>query len=411
MILRYFTSKKRCLFRMVISIFFCVLCISSTAFAQEEISENELYALSAVLMDAKTGRVLYEKNGYEEMPMASTTKIMTCIIALESGKLDKVVEVSEYASSMPEVHLGMREGEQFVLQDLLYSLMLESHNDSAVAIAEGVSGTVEDFLKLMNEKAKELGCNNTLFLTPNGLDETITDENGKKQIHHTTAADLSRIMSYCINESPKSEEFLKITQTKQYSFSDVSGKRSFACSNHNSFLSMMEGALSGKTGFTAAAGYCYVGALRRDDKDLVVALLACGWPNNKSYKWSDTKKLMSYGLKSFSNRIINVLDENVTLEVEGGVYDPFSENRSTINASVETKSIEILLSDNDQTNVVVEIEKKPVAPINAGDVVGAVKYYVNDSLIYETALTSKETIQKKSLRWAIEEIVEMIFDK
>ena len=154
--------------------------------------------------------------------MASTTKIMTCIVTLEQADLEDVVTVSEEAASQPKVHLGMRTGERFRLKDLLYSLMLESHNDSAVAIAEHVGGTVEEFADLMNKKAQTLGCENTYFITPNGLDAT--DENGS---HSTTAADLARIMSYCITESPKKEEFLAITGTPSYSFSNADGNRNF----------------------------------------------------------------------------------------------------------------------------------------------------------------------------------------
>ena len=198
---------------------------------------------------------------------------MTCIVALEMGNLDDVYEATSYAASMPKVHLGVQAGEQYRLKDLLYALMLESFNDSAVVIAEGLAGSVDAFAELMNQKAWDLGCMDTYFITPNGLDAA--DDNG---IHSTTAQDLATIMSYCI----QNEEFLEITRTQSYSFTDVSGKRSFTCNNHNSFLSMMEGALSGKTGFTNNAGYCYVGSLRRDGKTYVVALLACGWPNNKS---------------------------------------------------------------------------------------------------------------------------------
>lgn len=109
-------------------------------------------------------------------------------------------------------------------------------------------------------------------------------------------------MKYCIKESPCREDFLNVTRTASYSFYDADKKRSFSCNNHNAFLNMMEGALTGKTGFTANAGYCYVGALTRDGKTFIVALLACGWPNNKTYKWKDTVKLMNYGLENYSYR-------------------------------------------------------------------------------------------------------------
>ncbi len=121
-------------------------------------------------MDADSGRVLYGKEEETVLPMASTTKIMTCILALENGSLTDEVEASSHAASQPQVHLGMNKGDRFCLEDLLYSLMLESHNDSAVAIAEHIGGSVEGFAELMNEKAGEIGCTDTHFITPNGLD-------------------------------------------------------------------------------------------------------------------------------------------------------------------------------------------------------------------------------------------------
>ena len=179
-----------------------VLCISTVSTvlhvqAEDEVQmdASKLYAQSAVLMDGESGRVLFEKGGGEERPMASTTKIMTCILALETANLNDIVTVSKEAARQPEVHLGMKEGDQFYMEDLLYSIMLESHNDSAWAVAEHISGTVDEFTSLMDQKAKKLGCNHTNFVTPNGLDGK--DEDG---IHHTTAKDLARIMRYCIME-------------------------------------------------------------------------------------------------------------------------------------------------------------------------------------------------------------------
>ena len=132
---------------------------------KEEKFQKKLHAQSAVLLDADTGRVLYGKEEEQIRPMASTTKIMTCILALESGKLDEVVTVSENAAKQPKVHLGASSGQKFYLKDLLYSLMLESHNDTAVMIAEHIGGDVEGFAELMNQKARELGCEDTCFIT------------------------------------------------------------------------------------------------------------------------------------------------------------------------------------------------------------------------------------------------------
>ena len=164
----------------------------------------ELRARAAVLMDGDTGRILYGKNQDQTLPMASTTKIMTCILALENASLDDVVEVSSYAASMPDVQLNIREGEQYRLEDLLYSLMLESHNDTAAAIAEHVAGTREAFADMMNQKARDIGCRDTFFITPNGLDAEDPDTG---RIHSTTAAELAGILRYCLFQSPEREGF------------------------------------------------------------------------------------------------------------------------------------------------------------------------------------------------------------
>ena len=235
--------------------------------------EEQLYALSAVLMDGETGRVLYGKEAYKGRPNASTTKVMTCILALEMASGDDYVQVSRNAASQPQTHLGMREGQQFYLEDLLYSLMLKSHNDTAVAIAEHIGGSVEKFALLMNEKAKSLGCTDTHFVTPNGLDAE--DEGG---VHHTTARDLALIMRYAV----KNETFLHIAQTRDYTFSEITGKRTFSVHNANAFLDMRDGVLAGKTGYTSQAGYCYVCAWEKEGKTFIVSLLGCGWPNHKN---------------------------------------------------------------------------------------------------------------------------------
>ena len=319
---RVFDRKKIICICMTVLMFLESINNGVTVFGKEP---DQLYALSAVLMDADTGRVLFEKDGYTVRANASTTKIMTCILAIESGKLEELVTVSKYAASMPDVQLGIKEGEQYLLNDLLYSLMLESHNDVAVAIAEHIGGDVKTFANLMNAKAEEIGCKNTHFITPNGLDASEETDEGVK-IHGTTAADLAKIMSYCI----KNEEFLKITQTMSYSFSnrtvDDTGKqliggRKYTVNNKNAFLTMMDGVLSGKTGFTGDAGYCYVGALENGGRRYVIALLGCGWPNNKTYKWSDSKKLFNYGIENYKKS--DFFDYGISFPdiiIENGVY-------------------------------------------------------------------------------------------
>lgn len=371
----------------------------------DEITASQLYAQSAVLMDADSGRILFAKNGQEERAMASTTKIMTCILALENGDLSEEITVSAEAASQPAVRLGMRDGQRFRLNDLLYSLMLESHNDSAVAVAECVGGTVEGFAAMMNRKAMELGCSDTYFITPNGLDAE--DETGK---HHTTAADLARIMRYCIMDSEKKDAFLEITRTESYQFSDCDGSGSYSCSNHNSFLRMMEGALSGKTGFTADAGYCYVGALRRDDRTFIVALLACGWPNNKGYKWSDTRKLMDYALENYQYREFGTEEETVSVVVENGTAGGFpGADGVQIGASAETEPFRVLLKSGEEIDVEYDVPESVEAPVEKGQTLGTVVYSLNGGTFREYPLTADASVRKRDFSVCLSYIRDCFF--
>ena len=357
-----------------------------------EIKPSELYARSAVLMDAESGRILFTKNGREEMPMASTTKIMTCILALEKGDIAEPVSVSQEAASQPEVKLGMKNGQKFYLKDLLYSLMLESHNDSAVAIAEHVGGSVQNFADMMNQKAKELGCASTYFITPNGLDAQ--DENG---IHHTTAEDLARIMKYCIMDSPKKDQFLEITRTDTYTFADCDGAGSYSCNNHNAFLKMMEGALSGKTGFTADAGYCYVGALQRDDRTFITALLACGWPNNKGYKWSDTRKLMTYGIDNYFYTEISPQLPQKTIKVKNGFAGGFPQ-KEPVEAEVKIGggTQRILMKQTEELETEINLPEEISAPVKEGDRLGELTYSLDGRVIAVYPVFAAEDISSRS---------------
>lgn len=382
--------------------------------AQETEKEPaNLYAQSAVLMDADSGRILFGKEEDTKRPMASTTKIMTCILALEHMEEGQTAQVSNYAASQPEVRLGVRAGETYAVRDLLYSLMLESHNDSAVIIAEGIAGSVEQFALLMNEKAEELGCADTHFVTPNGLDGE--DEGG---IHATTAADLARIMKYCIMDSAKKEEFLEITRTGSYQFTDLSGRRSFSCNNHNAFLGMMDGALSGKTGFTADAGYCYVGALRRDDRTFIVALLACGWPNNKNYKWKDTRILMEYGLSNYTYRDIWEDIKTVCIPVKGGICDtdPYAKN-AVVPAGLDgTPSsdgdvpgeLKVLLRGDEAAEVTCEQTEGFTAPVKKGEHAGKITYTLAGEIIAEYGIVTLKAVEERTFSWCFRELLRRI---
>lgn len=349
---------------------------------QEEKEKLSLNARAAVLMDADSGRILYGKNETMVFPMASTTKIMTLIVALEHNEPDQIVMASAGASAMPEVRLGVHEGERYRMEDLYYAMMLESFNDAAMMIAEGTVGSVENFAELMNEKAISLGCTQTYFITPNGLDAA--DEKG---VHSSTAEDMAKIMRYAIDN----EDFLKITQTADYSFTDCDRKRSFEVHNKNVLLTMMDGVLSGKTGYTADAGYCYVCAVKKDDRTFIAALLGSGWPPHKGYKWSDVQTLLDYGDKNYRYQ---------TIDISKGVPDRQvhvmngEQNFATVRA--KQTNYRFLLSSEDKVHVESVLPGQLEAPVEAGQSVGSIRIFVNGDL---TAENDYVTINKIDARY------------
>lgn len=362
-------------------------------YGQESDMDLDLYARSALLMDASNGRVLYEKNGYEIMPMASTTKIMTCILALEYGNLDEVVTVSSHATSMPKVKLYIKKGEQYRLRDLLYSLMLQSHNDTAVAIAEHIGGNVEGFAKLMNQKARDLGCADTVFVTPNGLDGV----NEAGEVHSTTAYDLAKIAAYAI----QNEEFRKIIATRSYSFSTVDGRRNYTLSNTDAFLDMMPGAIGIKTGFTGNAGYCFVGALEEGDRTFISVVLACGWPPHKSYKWHDTKLLMNYGLDNFEYRYIETEKKVSDIPIVNGQTE-------SVPLSVVAENFTLMLSVSDRIEYERELPAYMEAPVTKGSIAGYDRYYVNGEVYRVFPIYVEQDVGKIDYRYCLEWIFKRI---
>lgn len=333
-----------------------------------------LHAKYACVMDAGSGRILYGKDAGKKAAMASTTKIMTALLVLESGRTNETVTASSYAASMPKVHLGMRKGYQYRLKDLLYSLMLESHNDTAAAIAEHIAGSVEGFAKIMNDKAKKLGMTNTHFVTPNGLDA---------KEHYSTAADMCRLAAYAI----QNKEFCSLVQTKTYQFSTIDGTHSYSLSNKDAFLSYYDGALGIKTGFTGNAGYCFVGAAKRGDVTLTSCVLACGWPPNKSFKWTDTSELMDYGLNYFSPIDLPVQDMTA-------VRIPVEDGTSAFVSCRQPDTVKTLTSRFETITVTYELPERLYAPVRADVPIGSVSFYINDKLYKKEEVFPSESIEK-----------------
>lgn len=357
--------------------------LESRAGTGVSLPSKDIYAKSACLMDQASGRILYNKEADTPLPMASTTKIMTCILALENAASDSIVKASKYAAGMPDVQLNMTEGEEFRLSDLLYSLMLESHNDTAAAIAEHIGSSVKEFAGMMNKKASELGCSDTCFVTPNGLDS----EN-----HHSTAADLCLIASYAV----KNPEFIKIIQTPSHSFSNMAGTKQYTVNNHDAFLKMYNGAIGIKTGFTGKAGYCFVGAATRNDMTLISAVLASGWPPHKTYKWNDTCKLMDYGFDNY--KTTTLLNGKISLNPL-----PIKDSRNICNSTSKQVSLSLSATysmpvcEGDSSSLILELPECLTAPVGNNETIGYARLVVNDKVVNKYPITAAEDIPEYTL--------------
>lgn len=266
------------MYRRISLVVILIVCyVFSTPTIGQTYGEVQLSAKSAILIEETTGRVLFEKDAHVQLPIASVTKIMTAIIALEYGNLHDDVFVSERAIQTGGSSIYLQRNEKISLEDLLYGLMLRSGNDAAVAIAEHIGGSVEGFVYLMNEKAQLLGMENTHFMNPHGL-----DEDG----HYSTAYDLAILMKYAMQHT----EFQEISNTKSY----VSKNRAYSWLNKNKLLTeYFEYCTGGKTGYTKKAGRTLV--TTATDEKLRLIAVTLNAPND----WQDHQNLYEYGFQTF----------------------------------------------------------------------------------------------------------------
>jgi D-alanyl-D-alanine carboxypeptidase (penicillin-binding protein 5/6) len=321
-------------------------------------------------MDTVTGRVLYDKNAYKKMPMASTTKIMTAIVAIELGNPDDIVTVSKKAANIWGSNIHLKAGQQMKLMDLLYGLMLNSGNDAAIAIAEHIGGSLEGFLDLMNNKASELGAENTCFKSPHGLDAAG---------HYTTAYDLALITRYAL-ENPL---FSKLVGTRAI---DIPGRK---LQNTNEMLFAYPGADGVKTGYTGQAGRCLVTSATRHNWRIISVVLNCATRNKRAqssriildYAFSNYKQyvLQNPGAHVADLAVLRGIRDHVPLVCAGGISYPLREGELEL---VEKK---VYLPDNLK------------APVYAGTEVGYMEYVLDDMVIGRTVLKTNSDVRKKGM--------------
>ncbi|MBQ8762086.1 MAG: D-alanyl-D-alanine carboxypeptidase [Clostridia bacterium] len=338
-------------------------------------------AKSAIMLDAKTGRVLYEKNANQQLPMASTTKIVTAITVIDNCEnLDEVVKIDSKAVGVEGTSIYLRTGEQLTVRELLYGLMLRSGNDAATALALHTGGTLENFCKMMDEKAKECGAENSSFKNPHGLDA---------KGHYTTAKDLALITSYALSN----KDFAKIVSTKSITIGEGESKRLLL--NKNKLLSKLDGCIGVKTGFTDDAGRCLVSACERDNLKLVSVVFNCG------PMFEESQELLELGFENFSMcEILPPYQSMDNVPVENGVKEYVG--------TYSQKGLSLPLSKQEESNINIVIDLKPMvtAPVEKDQEIGKVEVYAGKHLIFSEKIYTMEAVDSKLIKDKVKDILD-----
>lgn len=341
---------------------------------------------AAIIFEKTTGSILYGKNENEKRKMASTTKIMTAIVVLENvTDLTQIITISKKAASIGGSRLGLSTNDKISVSDLLYGLLLCSGNDTAIALAEFVGGSVEGFATLMNQKAIELGLNNTHFVTPHGLDN---DE------HYTTAYELALLTRYAL----ENETFSKIVSTRSYSV--VINRSSKTIGNTNELLGYLNGVYGVKTGFTNGANRCLVTACKRGDLDVICVVLGADTKKNRT---QDSLKLIEYAFSNFEMIDIESIIKKDFLEWSSNYSSQFFINKGISNflePYLETPQYSKYPIDksklktiNSEINCTYSFE----APLSENSKIGSLVFYVEDIKICELNIYTGNSILKKNI--------------
>lgn len=361
-------KKTLCILLSFLLIIPCaVTCVSSNP-----ADSLSLSARSAVLIDGDSGAVIYSKNPSEKMEMASTTKIMTALVAAESTDLGRTVRIAPEAVGIEGSSVYLQAGERMTLEELLYCLLLQSANDAAVAIAYTVAGSIEEFADMMNDKAREIGLENTHFTNPHGLGD---DE------HYTTAHDLAVITLHALKNDTVRE--ISSTYKKSLPISSDCSPRTLV--NHNKMLKLYDGAIGVKTGFTKRAGRCLVSAAERDGLTLIAVTL------NAPDDWRDHTKMLDLGFDTYESLLIAKAGEfSYLLPVTGGKEDFVTlVNTEELRLTVPKKREDITLR-------VETLCRFEFAPAHRGTDGGVVFCSYGDTAFDSSPLIYAENIAKKA---------------
>lgn len=377
------------------AVFFCLNLFSFSSSALGESKRSIKYASaslpsvsaeSAILIDASTGDIVWSKNADRKMSMASTTKIMTALVALENCDIEKTVEVSPDAVGIEGSSIYLYEGERLTMEDLLYAMLLESANDAAAAIAIEVGGNISTFADMMNQKAGELALATTHFTNPHGLDDPE---------HFTTASELAKIALTAM----KNDTFRTIVSTfkKTIPLNETEGVRLLI--NHNKMLKGYDGAIGVKTGYTKKSGRCLVSAAERDGVELICVTL------NAPDDWRDHKEMLDYGFSRLESRTLCEQEEFRYVQPLIGGAEEY-----TVLSIKEDISVTIPKGSGD-IKCIMELPRFSYAPVEKGDIVGRMVYTLDGEVIAEAPIYVSYTVDRIQYKLSFWEKILAFFGK
>jgi D-alanyl-D-alanine carboxypeptidase (penicillin-binding protein 5/6) len=351
----------------------CLILAMSLMFFNITANANDISAKGAALIEQASGRLLYGKNENMQLPMASTTKIMTGLLAVESGKLDNIYTVPPEALFVEGSSIGLLPDEKITLGDLTYGLMLESGNDAANAIAILLGGSISGFVDMMNKKAQSIGLTNTHFQTPSGLDA---------KGHYTTALDLARLGAHAMNN----KIFAQVVSTQKIRISYNGTKNARVLYNHNKLLSNCDGAIGIKTGFTKKCGRCLVSCAKRDGVWLVVCTL------NDPNDWSDHKKLLDLGFSKLTSQKLITTPINLNANVVGGTANNVTLKYDVnVNAALQEGEI-------NRVKMQIQLPRFIYAPIKKDQKLGQIVFTLDDNVVATTDLTAAQAVSMPNIQ-------------
>ena len=361
-----------------------------------KIDNPELNARIALIYDRASGRIIYEKNGNKQTPMASTTKILTAIVTLENADLKETVTIESKAAGIGGSKLGLKKNDKITVNDLLYGLMLRSGNDAAVALAIHVGGSIEGFADMMNKKAEELGLTNSHFVVPHGLDN---------EGHYTTAYELAKMADYALN-IPKFKEIVSNKSATIY----INGYPK-AINNTNKLLGSVSGVYGVKTGFTNGAGRCLVSSCKRGELDIITVIIGADTNNQRT---ADTKELIEYAFNNFS--LINI-EEIIQDKFEQ--WKNINEGRIYVNKGIENgiklylekpkKSVMAVRKDSiDKIDIEVNSLFYMEAPVAKDQVIGNLRVIINGEEIEVLEIRAIREVKKKEIEDYLQEFLNVL---